>query len=403
MIVGIPKEIKNNEFRVGMTPSGVSTFVNNGHQVYVQTNAGIGSGFSDLDYTDVGAKICSSIKEVYSISKMIIKVKEHLKQEYSLIKENQIIYTYFHFASSEELTLAMISSKSICIAYETVQNIDLTLPLLTPMSEVAGRMATQQGAKFLEKPQKGYGILLGGVPGVKPANVIVLGGGVVGSQAAKMAAGLGANVTIFDISLDRLRYLDDVMPSNVNTQFSSHYNISEAIKEAHLIIGAVLIPGAKAPNLITRDMLKDLQPGTVLVDVAVDQGGCFETTHPTTHENPTYIIDNVLHYSVANMPGAVPVTSTEALTNATISRGLAIANEGWKTACNKDESLKKGLNIINGKIVYKAVADAFNLEYTELSEFFTSDTNPILPEDIIEYINDVDGNPIGWSDTSEIV
>jgi len=368
MIVGIPKEIKNNEFRVGMTPSGVNSFINKGHQVYVQKSAGLGSGYTDSDYVTVGAKICVTIEDVYSISEMIVKVKEPLKKEYSLIKENQIIYTYFHFASSEELTKAMISSKSICIAYETVQNKDLTLPLLTPMSEVAGRMATQQGAKYLEKPQDGYGILLGGVPGVKPANVIVLGGGVVRSQAAKMAAGLGANVTIFDISLDRLRHLDDTMPSNVNTQFSSLYNISQAIKSAHLIIGAVLIPGAKAPNLITKTMLKDLQPGTVLVDVAVDQGGCFETTHPTTHENPTYIIDNILHYSVANMPGAVPVTSTEALTNATISRGLSIANKGWKKACNEDNSLKLGLNIVTGKIVYKAVADAFDLEFTDINK-----------------------------------
>lgn len=367
MIIGIPKEIKNNEFRVGMTPSGVNSFIKNGHNVYVQKGAGLGSGFLDEAYSSVGAEILNSIEEVYAKSEMIIKVKEPLKQEYSLIKNDQIIYTFFHFASSKELTQAMIDSGSICIAYETVQNNDRTLPLLTPMSEVAGRMATQQGAKFLEKPQSGYGILLGGVPGVKPANVIVLGGGVVGTQAAKMAAGLGANVTIFDISLDRLRKLEDIMPKNVNTQFSNTYNISEAIKSAHLIIGAVLIPGAKAPNLITKEMLKDLRTGTVLVDVAVDQGGCFETTHPTTHKDPTYIIDDVLHYSVANMPGAVPVTSTEALTNATISRGLAIANKGWRKACNEDLSLRLGLNIINGKIVYKAVAEAFDFDYTDLN------------------------------------
>ena len=368
MIIGIPKEIKNNEFRVGMTPSGVNSFIRNGHTVYVEKDAGLGSGFRDDLYSKVGAKICNSIEEVYSNSEMIIKVKEPLKEEYSLIKKDQIIYTFFHFASSKELTEAMINTGAICIAYETVQNDDYTLPLLTPMSEVAGRMATQQGAKFLEKPQNGYGILLGGVPGVKPANVIVLGGGVVGTQAAKMAAGLGANVTIFDISLDRLRKLDDIMPKNVNTQFSNTYNILESIKSAHLIIGAVLIPGAKAPNLITKKMLKQLKKGTVLVDVAVDQGGCFETTHPTTHKEPTYIIDNVLHYSVANMPGAVPVTSTEALTNATISRGLSIANKGWKDACKEDNSLLLGLNIINGKIVYKAVADAFNFEYTDLNK-----------------------------------
>ena len=279
-----------------------------------------------------------------------------------------IKFSFIEIVGAKELTNAMMESNSICIAYETVQNKDLSLPLLTPMSEVAGRMAAQQGAKFLEKPQNGFGILLGGVPGVKPANVIVLGGGVVGSEAAKMAAGLGANVTIFDINLDRLRYLDDVMPKNVSTQFSSHYNIVQAIKSAHLIIGAVLIPGAKAPNLITKDMLKDLQPGTVLVDVAVDQGGCFETTHPTTHQDPTYIIDNVLHYSVANMPGAVPATSTEALTNATVRQGLDLANNGWKEACKKDNSLKLGLNIINGKVVYKAIADAFNLKYSNLNE-----------------------------------
>jgi len=368
MIIGIPKEIKNNEFRVGMTPSGVNSFIRNGHTVYVEKGAGLGSGFSDELFSSVGAEICNSIEEVYSKSEMIIKVKEPLKQEYPLIKKDQIIYTFFHFASSKELTEAMVKSGAICIAYETVQNDDNTLPLLTPMSEVAGRMATQQGAKFLEKPQSGHGILLGGVPGVKPANVIVLGGGVVGTQAAKMAAGLGANVTIFDISLDRLRKLDDIMPKNVNTQFSNTYNILEAIKDAHLIIGAVLIPGAKAPNLITKKMLKHLNKGTVLVDVAVDQGGCFETTHPTTHQDPTYIIDDVLHYSVANMPGAVPVTSTEALTNATISRGLSIANKGWKIACDDDKSLRLGLNIINGKIVYKAVADAFKLDYTDLND-----------------------------------
>ena len=370
MIVGVPKEIKNNEFRVGMTPSGVNSFIRNGHKVFVQKGAGLGSGFVDKLYSDVGAKILNSIEEIYSVAELIIKVKEPLKTEYSLIKKDQIIYTFFHFASSKELTEAMVKSEAVCIAYETVENNDKSLPLLTPMSEVAGRMATQQGAKFLEKPQSGYGILLGGVPGVQPANVIVLGGGVVGTQAAKMAAGLGANVTIFDINLDRLRTLDDIMPKNVNTQFSNTYNIKESIKNAHLIIGAVLIPGAKAPSLISKSMLKDLSKGTVLVDVAVDQGGCFETTHPTTHEKPTYIIDDVLHYSVANMPGAVPATSTEALTNATISRGLLIANNGWKSACKQDNSLKLGLNIVKGKIVYKAVADAFDFQYHDINEIF---------------------------------
>ena len=367
MIIGIPKEIKESEHRVGMTPSGVQTLIQNGHDVYVQNSAGQGSGHSDEDYSNVGANLLKTIDEVYDISEMIIKVKEPLKKEYSLIKEGQIIYTYFHFASSLELTKAMIDSKSVCIAYETVENSDRSLPLLTPMSEVAGRMAAQQGAKFLEKHQKGCGILLGGVPGVSPAKAVVLGGGVVGTQSAKMLAGLGADVTILDISLDRLRELDDIMPKNVKTKFSNQYNIKQEIQNAHLVIGAVLIAGAKAPNLITKDMLKDLRKGTVLVDVAVDQGGCFETTKPTTHSSPTYIIDDVLHYSVANMPGAVPMTSTEALTNATVAYAIEIANKGWKKACNENEPLKKGLNIINGDIVYKAVADAFDLNYTELN------------------------------------
>ena len=367
MIIGIPKEIKESEHRVGMTPSGVQTLIQNGHDVYVQNSAGQGSGHSDEDYSNVGANLLKTIEEIYDISEMIIKVKEPLKKEYSLIKEGQIIYTYFHFASSLELTKAMIDSKSICIAYETVENSDRSLPLLTPMSEVAGRMAAQQGAKFLEKHQKGCGILLGGVPGVSPAKAVVLGGGVVGTQSAKMLAGLGADVTILDISLDRLRELDDIMPKNVKTKFSNQYNIKQEIQNAHLVIGAVLIAGAKAPNLINKDMLKDLRKGTVLVDVAVDQGGCFETTKPTTHSSPTYIIDDVLHYSVANMPGAVPMTSTEALTNATIAYAIEIANKGWKKACNENEPLKKGLNIINGDIVYKAVADAFDLNYTELN------------------------------------
>ena len=367
MLIGIPKEIKESEHRVGMTPSGVQSLIENGHTVYVQNNAGNGSGYSDQDYLAVGAQILKNIEEIYDISEMIIKVKEPLKKEYSLIKEGQIIYTFFHFASSLELTNAMIKSKSICIAYETVENSDKSLPLLTPMSEVAGRMAAQQGAKFLEKHQKGCGILLGGVPGVSPAKAVVIGGGVVGTQSAKMLAGLGADVTILDINIDRLRELDDIMPKNVKTKFSNQYNIKETIREAHLIIGAVLLPGAKAPNLITKDMLKDLSHGTVLVDVAVDQGGCFETTKPTTHNSPTYIIDDVLHYSVANMPGAVPMTSTEALTNATIGYAIELANKGWKKACLDNEPLKKGLNIINGDIVYKAVADAFDLNYTELN------------------------------------
>ena len=367
MKIGIPKEIKDSEHRVGMTPSGVLTLVENKHDVFVQSGAGLGSRFSDDDYRFVGAKILKTIEEVYDISEMIIKVKEPLKKEYLLIKEGQIIYTFFHFASSKELTQAMIDSNSICIAYETVENADGTLPLLTPMSEVAGRMAAQQGAKFLEKHQKGCGILLGGVPGVSPAKAVVIGGGVVGTQSAKMLSGLGADVTILDINLERLRELDDIMPKNVKTKFSNHYNIKECIKNAHLVIGAVLLPGAKAPNLITKEMLKDLDKGTVLVDVAVDQGGCFETTKPTTHSDPTYIIDDVLHYSVANMPGAVPMTSTEGLTNATINYAIEIANKGWKQACIENNPLKKGLNIVSGDVVYQAVAEAFNMKYTKLN------------------------------------
>jgi len=300
---------------------------------------------------------------------MIVKVKEPIESEYSLIKANQLLFTYFHFASHEPLTHAMLKSGATCLAYETVEKADRSLPLLVPMSEVAGRMSVQQGAKFLEKPMGGRGILLGGVPGVKPANVLVLGGGIVGTQAAKMAAGLGARVTIMDISIPRLRQLDDIMPANVDTVFSNEYNIREAIQKADLIIGAVLIPGAKAPNLITRDMLKTIRDGSVMVDVAVDQGGCFETTKPTTHADPIYVVEGVIHYSVANMPGAVPYTSTLALTNATLPYAIELANKGWKKACNENNDLKLGLNIINGKIVYKGVSDAFGLDYTNVEEF----------------------------------
>ena len=367
MKIGVPKEIKPQEARVGLTPAGALSIIEAGHEVRIQNNAGLLSGFTNESYQQVGCLIEDDISAIYEFAEMIIKVKEPLKKEYSLIKEGQIIYTYFHFASSLELTKAMIDSKSVCIAYETVENSDGSLPLLTPMSEVAGRMAAQQGAKFLEKHQKGCGILLGGVPGVSPAKAVVLGGGVVGTQSAKMLAGLGADVTILDINLERLRELDDILPKNVKTKFSNLYNIEKEIQNAHLVIGAVLIAGAKAPSLITRSMLRDLKKGTVLVDVAVDQGGCFETTKPTTHNSPTYIIDDVLHYSVANMPGAVPMTSTEALTNATVSYAIELANKGWKKACNENEPLRKGLNIVDGDIVYKAVADAFDLNYTELN------------------------------------
>jgi alanine dehydrogenase len=369
MIIGVPKEIKNNENRVALTPAGATELVKRGHEVYVQTTAGIGSGFTDDMYVKAGTKMLPSIEEVYSIAEMIMKVKEPIESEYKLIKENQLLFTYFHFASYEPLTDAMIERKAVCLAYETVEKEDHSLPLLVPMSEVAGRMATQEGAKYLEKPLKGKGILLGGVPGVKPAKVLVIGGGIVGTQAAKMAAGLGADVIIMDLSLDRLRYLDDIMPANVRTVMSNEYNIREFIKTADLIVGAVLIPGAVAPKLITRDMLKTMQPGTVLVDVAVDQGGCIETCKPTTHENPTFIIDDIIHYCVANMPGAVPYTSTMALTNATLPYALQFADKGWEQACMDNEDLKKGLNVIKGDVVYKAVADAFNLPYTEITKY----------------------------------
>ncbi|MDX5421003.1 MAG: alanine dehydrogenase [Hymenobacteraceae bacterium] len=363
MIIGVPKEIKNNENRVGVTPAGVIELVRNGHTVYVQSTAGEGSGFMDDDYVTAGASILPSIEEVYGIAEMIIKVKEPIESEYSLIREDHLLFTYFHFASYEPLTHAMIKQKAVCLAYETVEKPDRSLPLLVPMSEVAGRMSVQEGAKYLEKPLKGRGILLGGVPGVRPAKVLIIGGGVVGTNAAKMAAGMGADVTIMDNNLQRLRYLDDIMPANVNTFMSNEYNIRELLPTHDLIIGAVLIPGAKAPHLITRDMLKEMRPGTVVVDVAVDQGGCIETCTPTTHENPTYIIDDVVHYCVANMPGAVPYTSTLALTNATLPYAIQLANKGWKKACADSNELKLGLNVVQGKVVYKGVSEAFGLEY----------------------------------------
>ncbi len=363
MKIGVPIEIKNNENRVGMTPSGVFELTKRNHTVYVQKNAGFGSGFFDKDYTKAGATILETIEEVYAVADMIVKVKEPIEKEYDLIKPHHVVFTYFHFASSEPLTKAMIKSKAVCIAYETVEDYDGTLPLLIPMSEVAGRMSIQQGAKYLEKPIKGRGVLLGGVPGVPPGKVLVLGAGIVGIQAAKMAAGLGANVIIMDVNMKQLRYVCDIMPKNVTTEFSNEYNIRKHIKDADLIIGGVLIKGAKAPKLITKDMLKDMRPGTVIVDVAVDQGGCFETTRATTHEAPTYIIDDVVHYCVANMPGAVPYTSTVALTNVTLPYVIKLANEGWVQACQNSAPLAKGLNIVNGNIVYKEIAEAFNLEF----------------------------------------
>jgi len=333
MIIGVPKEIKNNENRVAVTPAGVKEFKKAGHTIYIQSTAGIGSGFQDESYVEAGAEILPTIEKVYAPAAMTIQVKEPIEEKYNLIRKDQLVFTYFHFASYGPLTKALMNSGSVCLAYETLEKTDRSLPLLVPMSEVAGRMSIQEGAKYLEKPMGGRGILLGGVPGVRPAKVMILGGGVVGTNAAKMAAGLGADVTIMDVSLPRLRYLDDIMPANVNTFMSNEYNIRELLPSHDLIVGAVLIPGAKAPHLITKEMLKEMNPGTVLVDVAVDQGGCIETCRPTTHQDPTYVIDDVLHYCVANMPGAVPYTSTLALTNATLPYALELDNKGWKKAC----------------------------------------------------------------------
>ena len=369
MIIGVPTEIKTNENRIALTPAGTRELVKRGHTVFIQKGGGEGSGFSDKEYKSAGAKIAKDAKEVFKKAEMIMKVKEPIKSEYKLIKKDQLVFTYFHFASYKPLTEAMIKSGAVCLAYETVELEDRSLPLLVPMSEVAGRMAIQQGAKYLEKPMKGRGILLGGVPGVPPAKVMILGGGIVGTQAAKMAAGLGATTTILDINLARLRYLSDTMPANVNTMFSNEYNIRELIKDHDLIVGAVLIPGAKAPNLITRAMLKKMRPGTVVVDVAVDQGGCIETCKPTTHTNPTYVIDGVVHYCVANMPGAVPYTSTIALTNATLPYAIQLADKGWKKACKENNPLKLGLNVVKGKVVYPGVAKAFKKKLTDVNEF----------------------------------
>ena len=359
MLIGIPSEIKPSESRVGMTPAGVFELTRRNHPVIVQSGAGLGSGFSDQDYLDVGAQIRPTIEAVYAESEMIVKVKEPIAEEYPLIRKDQLIFTYFHFASSEALTHAMVDSGAVCIAYETVEAKDGSLPLLTPMSEVAGRMAIQQGAKYLEKPRKGRGVLLGGVPGVPPGRVLVLGGGVAGTQAAKMAAGLGAHVTIMDINMDRLRRVNDIMPHHVVTEYSNAYNIRQAIATHDLIVGAVLVKGGKAPHLVTREMLSHMRPGTVVVDIAVDQGGCFETTRPTTHDDPVYIVEDVVHYCVANMPGAVPYTSTLALTNVTLPYVIALADKGWQAACREDEALAKGLNICRGDIVYAAVESAF--------------------------------------------
>ncbi len=370
MIIGVPKEIKKHENRVALLPGGVKALKQNGHTVKIQKGAGLGSGFPDERYSEAGAEILDDPAAVWEQAEMIMKVKEPIEKEYSRMKKGQLIFTYFHFAASRRLTEAVIDSGCVAVAYETVEKADGSLPLLIPMSEVAGRMASQEGAKFLEKAEGGRGVLLGGIPGVPPGNVVVLGGGIVGVNAAKIAAGMGATTTIMDINMSRLRYLDDVMPRNVNTMFSSEANIRRMLPDVDLIIGAVLKPGAKAPHLISRGMLKEMNPGTVLVDVAIDQGGCFETSRPTTHDDPIYFVDDVLHYCVSNMPGAVPYTSTLGLTNVTLPYAVSLANKGWKQALQDDEELKKGLNIAHGDIVYKDVANAFDMPSTEVDGVF---------------------------------
>jgi alanine dehydrogenase len=368
MIVGILKEIKPEENRVCMTPAGVEVLRQNGHAVMVEASAGIGSGLSDAEYAAHGAEIVLSAREIYARTDMVMHVKEPLEPEFGLIRKDQILFTYLHLAAAEALTRVLMGTGAVCIAYETIQKADGSLPLLTPMSEVAGRMAIQQGAKYLEMAQGGDGILLGGVPGVDPGLVVILGGGVVGINAAKMACGLGARVYVLDINLDRLRYLSDVMPSNCFLLMYNPAAVRDLIARADVVVGAVLIPGAKAPKLVTREMLKTMKKGAVLVDVAIDQGGCFETSRPTTHSNPTYILDGVVHYCVANMPGAVPKTSTQALTNATLPYALEIADKGWGKAMRENAEIRAGANVVGGKVTCKGVADAFGLEYTPIEE-----------------------------------
>lgn len=368
MIIGVPKEIKANENRVAVIPGGVEALVAAGHTVLVERGAGLGSGFEDADYVAVGGTIVDTADEVWARADMIVKVKEPIEPEWPKMREGQVIFTYLHFAASEALTRAVMKSGAIAIAYETVQLPTGELPLLTPMSEVAGRLSVQQGAKYLERYFGGRGVLLPGVPGVEPATVVVIGGGVVGSNAARMAAGLGARVVLLDVSLNRLRYLSEVMPANVTMVYSNRHNILEQIEKADLVIGAVLIPGKKAPRLIRREDLKRMKPGAVIVDVAVDQGGCVETIHPTTHDDPIYTVDGVVHYAVANMPGAVPRTSTLALTNATFPYVVTLANKGWREACRQDRTLALGLNVVAGKVTYAGVAEAFDLPYTPIEE-----------------------------------
>jgi alanine dehydrogenase len=368
MIIGVPKEIKNNENRVAITAAGVKALKDADHDVLIQEGAGLGSGIADEDYIAAGAEMIAEAKEVFARVDMIMKVKEPLAEEYDYFKEGQILFTYLHLAAEEKLTRALMEKKVVSIAYETIQLDDGSLPLLTPMSEVAGRLSIQEGARFLEKPQGGSGVLLGGVPGVKPGKVVILGGGTVGINAAKMAVGLGADVTILDISAPQMRYLDDIFRGRVKTLMSNRYHVIEELKDADLVVGAVLIPGAKAPNLVTEEMVKEMKKGSVIVDVAIDQGGCVETTYPTTHDNPVFEKHGVVHYSVANMPGAVARTSTFALTNATLPYALELANKGYKEAMKDNKSLALGLNVYDGKLIYKAVAEAFDMEYTTLEE-----------------------------------
>jgi alanine dehydrogenase len=368
MIVGVPKEIKPDEYRVAVTPAGVEMLVHAGHRLVIERGAGLGSGFTDDFYERAGATLCDGPKDVWAEAEMIMKVKEPIEREWPRMRAGQVVFTYFHFAASDELTRAVIDSGAVAIAYETVELPTGELPLLTPMSEIAGRMAVQEGAKYLERPQGGLGVLLGGVPGVLSGKVLILGGGVVGTNAAKVAAGLGARVAIMDINLQRLRYLDDVMPANVHTLFSTRYAIRKQIEDADVIIGAVLIPGAKAPSLITRDDLSLMRPGTVIVDVAVDQGGCVETIRPTTHKEPVYMVDGVMHYGVANMPGGVPRTSTLALTNATLPYAMALASRGWRQACAADAALRAGVNVAGGKVTHAGVAQAFGLDLTNVED-----------------------------------
>lgn len=369
MKIGVPKEIKTNENRIALVPAGAESMMGAGHKVLVETGAGLGSGFSDEAYTACGAKIAPDAASVWRDSEMIMKVKEPIEREWRHMRKGQVIFTYFHFAADEKLTRAHMKSGATCIAYETVELPSRELPLLTPMSEVAGRMAVQEGAKYLEKLYGGRGVLLGGVPGVAPAKVVILGGGIVGINAAKIAAGMGAQVVILDISLERLRYLSDVMPANVQMIYSNRHNIVEQIATADLVVGGVLIPGAKAPRLIRKGDLKLMQAGSVIVDVAIDQGGCVETIKATTHENPTYVVDGVIHYGVANMPGGVPRTSTLALTNATLPYALRLANKGWQQALRDSPALRKGLNVTDGKVTYPGVAEAFGLDLHDAAAF----------------------------------